>query len=274
MADMSAIEAALTSQEGTSNTRIKLTFLGTGTSIGVPVIACNCMVCKSPDPHDKRFRASAMVTVDNRNIVIDCGPDFRFQMLKQNVEDIDAIIFTHEHRDHIAGLDDIRAFNYILNKVIPIYGTRQVLDAIKTEFPYIFSESRYFGAPQLSMIPIEDDKFTIDNIQVLPINIMHNKLPIKGFRIGDLTYITDASFIEETEKLKIAGTKVLVLNALRNSKHVSHFSLNEALSVIEEVKPERAYLTHISHFLGLHREVQQKLPPNVFLAYDNLIIEV
>ncbi len=253
---------------------IKLTFLGTGTSIGVPVIACNCKVCKSTDPHDKRFRASAMVTINNRNIVIDCGPDFRFQMLKQNVEDIDAVIFTHEHRDHIAGLDDIRAFNYILNKVIPIYGTQQVLEAIKTEFPYIFSETRYFGAPQLAMNTIDNECFMIDDITIEPINVMHNKLPVKGFRIGGLTYITDASFIDEEEKQKMVGTKVLVINALRNSKHISHFSLSEALAVINEIKPERAYLTHISHFLGLHSEVQEKLPHNVFLAYDNLVLNI
>jgi phosphoribosyl 1,2-cyclic phosphate phosphodiesterase len=254
--------------------KIKLTFLGTGTSIGVPVIACNCPVCKSPNAKDKRFRTSAMVTINGLNIVIDCGPDFRFQMLKQNVEDINAVLFTHEHRDHIAGLDDIRAFNYVLNKTIPIYGTKQVLEAIRIEFPYIFSESRYFGAPQLTINEINTRHFKIDNIEILPIKIMHDKLPVLGYRFNDLTYITDASFIEPKEKKKIKGSKVLVINALRNSKHISHFSLPEALALIEEVKPERAYLTHISHFLGLHDEVEKKLPENVHLAYDNLVVTV
>lgn len=253
---------------------MKLTFLGTGTSIGVPVIACNCCVCKSANARDKRFRTSAMVNVDGQNIVIDCGPDFRFQMLKQNVEDINAVLFTHEHRDHIAGLDDIRAFNYILNKTIPIYGTKHVMEAIKTEFPYIFSEGRYFGAPQLAVNEISENRFSIGDTEILPIIIMHDKLPIMGFRIGDLTYITDASYISETEKEKIKGSKVLVINALRNSKHVSHFSLNEALELIKEVEPEQAFLTHISHFLGLHDEVEKKLPPNVHLAYDNLIVDI
>lgn len=253
---------------------MKITFLGTGTSIGVPVIACNCPVCKSSDARDKRFRTSAMINIDGQNIIIDCGPDFRFQMLKQNVEDINAVIFTHEHRDHIAGLDDIRAFNYVLNKNIPIYGTEHVLDAIKTEFPYIFSEGRYFGAPQLTVHEIDSSPFSIDNIEIIPIAVMHNKLPITGYRIGDFTYITDASFIAETEKLKIANSKVLVINALRNSKHVSHFSLGEALELIEQVKPEQAYITHISHFLGLHVEVEKKLPPNVHLAYDNLTVNL
>lgn len=274
MADNNSISRQVSTSVAISNTAMKLTFLGTGTSTGVPVIACNCQVCKSKDPRDKRFRTSAMVSIGGHNIVIDCGPDFRFQMLKQNVEDIDAVLFTHEHRDHIAGLDDIRAFNYVLNKTVPIYGTESVIEAIKTEFPYIFQETRFFGAPQLCVNCIDSSLFQIGETEILPIMIMHNKLPIMGYRIGDLTYITDASFIEDNEKEKIKGTKVLVINALRNSKHVSHFSLNEAIEVITELKPERAYLTHISHFLGLHEEVQKKLPDNVFLAYDNLIVDI
>ena len=254
--------------------KIKLTFLGTGTSIGVPVIACNCPICKSPDARDKRFRTSAMVSINNQNIVIDCGPDFRFQMLKQQVEDIDAVIFTHEHCDHIAGLDDVRAFNYILNKNIPIYGTHNVMEAIKTEFPYIFTETRFFGAPQVTINEIDNNRFSIGETSIMPVLVMHNKLPVFGYRFDGLTYITDASFIPDEEKHKIFNSKVLVINALRNSKHISHFSLSEALSLIEELKPERAYLTHISHFLGLHEEVEKKLPENVRLAYDNLVIEV
>jgi len=254
--------------------RIRVTFLGTGTSIGVPVIACNCKVCTSVDPHDKRFRTSAIVEVEGRRIVIDCGPDFRFQMLKNKVDDIDAIIFTHEHRDHIAGLDDVRAFNYILNKVIDIYGSRQVMDAIRIEFPYIFSENRYFGAPQVKINITDGRPYMIGTTEIHPIEVQHNKLQIFGYRIGDFTYITDASSISAASLEKMKGTKVLVLNALRNSKHVSHFSLSEALEVIEMINPERAYLTHISHFLGLHDEVEANLPANVRLAYDNLVIEI
>ncbi|MFA6949204.1 MAG: MBL fold metallo-hydrolase [Lentimicrobiaceae bacterium] len=258
----------------TGSPSITLTFLGTGTSIGVPVIACNCPVCKSKDARDKRFRTSAMIRVNGRNIVIDCGPDFRFQMLKQNVDDIDAVIFTHEHRDHIAGLDDVRAFNYVLNKSIPIYGTHRVMEAIHTEFPYIFEENRFFGAPQLTIHEIDHTPFSIGDAEFIPIMVMHNKLSILGYRINDLTYITDASYVAPEEIAKLKGTKVLVINALRNSKHVSHFSLSEAIAFIQQVQPERAYITHISHFLGLYDEVEQKLPHGIHLAYDNLVVEV
>ena len=254
-------------------THTKITFLGTGTSIGVPVIACKCRVCKSTNSRDKRFRTSAMVDVNGQRIVIDCGPDFRVQMLNQNVEDIDAVVFTHEHRDHIAGLDDVRAFNYILNKEIPIYGTKPVLNAIKTEFPYIFAESHYMGLPLLSLHEITCIAFRIGATEIIPIQVMHHKLPVFGYRIGDFTYITDASAIPDEEKHKIYNSKILVLNALRNTKHISHFSLSEALELIEELKPERAYLTHISHLMGLYEEVEKMLPPNVHLAYDNLIVE-
>ncbi len=258
----------------TAKHSLKVTFLGTGTSIGVPVVACNCPVCMSSDLKDKRFRTSAMLTINERNIVIDCGPDFRIQMLRNNVEDIDAIIFTHGHRDHIAGLDDIRAFNYILNKDIDIYGSEEVLEAIKTEFPYIFTETRYFGTPQLVTHEIENKPFVVNNIKIIPIEVMHNKLSVFGYRIGDFTYITDASYIPIEEMVKMKGTKVLVLNALRNSRHISHFSLEEAVEVVEKLEPEMTYLTHISHFLGLHEEVEKKLPPHVRLAYDNLVIEI
>ncbi|MCK9617486.1 MAG: MBL fold metallo-hydrolase [Lentimicrobiaceae bacterium] len=253
---------------------MKVTFLGTGTSTGVPVVACNCEVCKSTDPRDKRFRTSAMITVGDTNIVIDCGPDFRFQMLKQNVENIEAIVFTHQHRDHIAGLDDIRGFNYILNKTMDIYGAQQVLEGIRTEFPYIFTETRFFGAPQICMHTITNTPFNINGIKFIPIAVMHDKLSIFGYRIGNFTYITDASFISEQEKEKIKGSEVIVLNALRNSKHVSHFSLSEAVALIDELQPREAYLTHISHFLGLHETINKRLPQHIRLAHDNLKIEI
>ena len=257
-----------------NDNRLKVTFLGTGTSIGVPVITCDCPVCQSSDPHDKRMRTSVMLEVNGFTFVIDCGPDFRIQMLRENVNNLDAVIFTHEHRDHIAGLDDIRAFNYVLNKKIDIYGTRQVMEAIQTEFPYIFSESRYFGAPQLTIHPIDEKPFTVRNIEFIPIKVLHEKLPVTGFRVGDFTYITDASFISEKELEKIKGSKVIVLNALRNSRHVSHFSVGEAVDILTKLNPEAAYLTHLSHFVGLHDEVNSKLPDFIRLAYDGLSLSI
>ena len=250
--------------------RLKVTFLGTGTSIGVPVITCDCPVCSSTDHRDKRMRTSAMLEVNGLTFVIDCGPDFRHQMLRQHVMNLDAVIFTHEHRDHIAGLDDVRAFNYVLNKKIDIYGTPPVMEAIRIEFPYIFSESRYFGAPQLTVHPIDDKPFTIMGVEFIPIRVLHEKLPVTGFRVGDFTYITDASYISDAELKKIEGSRVVVLNALRNSKHVSHFSVVEAVEILQNLKPEAAFLTHLSHFVGLHEEVNKKLPAFIQLAYDGL----
>jgi phosphoribosyl 1,2-cyclic phosphate phosphodiesterase len=255
-------------------TPVKVTFLGTGTSIGVPVITCDCPVCTSEDRRDKRFRTSAMLEVNGYTFVIDCGPDFRIQMLRERVANLDAVIFTHEHRDHIAGLDDVRAFNYVLNKKIDVYGTNQVLKTIQTEFPYIFSESRYFGAPQLSIHPISDEPFMVKDVEFIPIKVLHDKLPVTGFRVGDFTYITDASFIAPEELEKVRGSRVIVLNALRNSKHVSHFSVGEAVELLQGLMPEAAYLTHLSHFVGLHEEVNSKLPDFIQLAYDSLTIMV
>ena len=257
------------------NQKIKVTFLGTATSIGVPVIACDCPVCTSTDKKDKRFRASILIQIGETAIAVDCGPDFRIQMIRENVQNLDAVIFTHEHRDHIAGLDDVRAFNYVLNKKIDIYGCERVMEAIKTEFPYIFSDTvRYFGAPQLTIHNITNEPFDINGITITPIQVLHDKLPVFGFRIGDFTYITDASYISEEEKQKIKGSKVIVLNALRNSKHIAHFSVAEAVEVLQELQPEQAYLTHVSHFIGLHEEVNKKLPPFIQLAYDSLVIEI
>jgi phosphoribosyl 1,2-cyclic phosphate phosphodiesterase len=254
--------------------RLKVTFLGTGTSIGVPVITCDCPVCISEDQRDKRMRTSAMLEVNGLTFVIDCGPDFRHQMLRQHVMNLDAVVFTHEHRDHIAGLDDVRAFNYVLNKKIDIYGTPQVMEAIRTEFPYIFSESRYFGAPQLTIHPIDNQPFTIQGVEFIPIQVIHEKLPVTGFRVGDFTYITDASYISDAELEKVKGSKVVVINALRNSKHISHFSVNEAVAILEKLQPEAGFLTHLSHFVGLHEEVNKKLPGFIKLAYDGLEVEI
>ena len=255
---------------------ITLTFLGTGTSTGVPVIACDCPVCTSKDPHDKRLRTSGMLTINGRNYVLDSGPDFRYQMLREHVNDLDAIIFTHEHRDHIAGLDDVRAFNYLLNKRINVFGTERVIKALEREFPYIFNGTRYFGAPQIDVHLIENKDFELaDGMIMQPIKVWHHKdMPVMGYRISDLTYITDAKFITPDEMEKVKGTRILILNALRNSRHISHFSVSEALDIIKEINPEKAYLTHMSHFIGKHEDVEKKLPENVHLAYDGLKVKL
>ncbi len=247
-----------------------ITFLGTGTSTGVPVVACNCSVCTSDDFRDKRYRSSVMLTRGNSNIIIDCGPDFRIQMLKHKVEDIDAVLFTHAHRDHIAGLDDIRAFNFILHKSIDIYGSQLTLDAIKEQFPYIFMPGRYSGSPKLNLHPITESPFSIGDFKFIPVQVLHQDMKVFGYRIADFTYITDANYISPSELDKVRGSKVVVINALRNSRHVSHFSLSEALEILQELKPDQAYLTHISHFLGKFEDVERKLPDRVHLAYDGL----
>ena len=254
--------------------KIKVTFLGTGTSIGVPIIACKCTVCMSSNKKDKRLRSSVMIETQGKIIVIDCGPDFRFQMLREDVSNIDAILFTHEHRDHIAGLDDVRAFNYIRKKKIPVYAERRVIDAIRTEFPYIFSKTEYKGAPLISINEIDEDRFNIDGIKIIPIRAMHHTLPVLGFRIGDFVYITDANFIETKELEKMKNAKVIVLNALRFKAHFSHFSVNEAVGIIKKLAPEKAYLTHLSHFIGLHNETNKLLPDRIELAYDGLVLNI
>ncbi len=255
------------------NKKILVTFLGTGTSTGVPVVACDCPVCSSRDKRDHRLRTSAMVEIGDARIVIDCGPDFRYQMIREKVDDITAILFTHGHRDHIAGLDDVRAFNYVLNKTVDVYASEQVIEAINKEFPYILHEKRFFGAPQLKFVTISNENFLIDGISILPIEVLHNKLSVFGFRFNNFTYITDASSISHEEKMKIKNTKVLVINALRKSKHISHFSLQEAIDLIQDIQPGQAYITHISHFMGLHKDVEQTLPDGISLAYDGLKVE-
>ena len=252
---------------------MKFTFLGTGTSQGVPVIACSCSICKSKNPKDNRLRTSALIETEKYNFVIDSGPDFRFQMLRANVQQLDAILFTHQHRDHIAGLDDVRSFNFKQKQPMPIYGNDFVINQIKREFDYIF-ESKYPGIPKLEINRIDNNPFTIDKLNIIPIEVLHHKLPVLGFRIDGLTYITDANTIPEKEFSKIEGSEVLVLNALQKDDHISHFTLNEALTVIEKIKPQQAYLTHISHNMGLHEDVSSELPPNVYLAYDGLSIKI
>ena len=254
---------------------MKLTFLGTGTSQGVPVIACDCDVCLSSDVRDKRLRSSVMITINNLNYLIDCGPDFRQQMLRENIKDIRAILFTHEHKDHIAGMDDVRAFNFKHQKDMDIYCDLNVQKALFREFSYVFSDNKYPGVPQVNIHKIISNKsFNIDGNLFTPIEVMHYKLPVLGFRVSDLTYITDAKTISRKEIEKIKGTRVLVVNALRISEHISHFNLKEALSFINEVKPEVAYLSHISHLMGRTEEIEKQLPDQVMFAYDGLQVDL
>ena len=253
---------------------MKVTFLGTGTSQGIPVIGSNHPVCFSTDKKDKRLRVSVMIEWDDNCYVIDCGPDFRYQMLKTNCKKVNGIIFTHEHADHVAGLDDIRPFVFRQGDM-PIYAHERVIKNLRERFAYIFeTENRYPGAPSVHTHIINDSPFILGNINVVPINVMHADLHVFGYRFNDFAYITDAKTIVDAERKKIEGVKVLVVNALRKEPHYSHFNLEEALQFIELVKPERAYLTHISHLMGFHEEVQQSLPKNVFLAYDNLQITI
>ena len=254
---------------------MKLTFLGTGTSQGVPVIACDCGVCISPDLRDKRLRSSVMITINNLNYLIDCGPDFRQQMLREKIQDVRAILFTHEHKDHIAGMDDVRAFNFKHQKDMDVYCDFNVQKALLREFPYVFSDKKYPGVPEVNIHQINSSKaFNIDGNLFTPIEVMHYKLPVLGFRVNDLTYITDAKTISRKEIEKIKGTHVLVVNALRISEHISHFNLKEALSFINEVKPEVAYLTHVSHLMGRSEDVEKHLPNKVMLAYDGLQVDI
>ncbi|HRF15858.1 MAG TPA: MBL fold metallo-hydrolase, partial [Bacteroidia bacterium] len=236
---------------------MKITFLGTGTSQGVPVIACNCNVCQSSDLRDKRLRTSIHIQHKNSSFVIDSGPDFRQQMLRAQIKNLTALIFTHEHKDHVAGMDDIRAFNYVLQKKIDIYATLRVQEALVREFPYVFHDFKYPGVPEVNMITIDEHPFNIEGLEFIPIEVLHYKLPVNAYRVGDFTYITDANFISEKEKDKIKGSRIVVINALRREKHVSHFNLEEALELIKELKPEKAYLTHISHQLGKHSDVEK-----------------
>lgn len=253
---------------------MKITFLGTGTSQGIPLIACECNVCQSTNPKDKRLRTSALIETDDMTAVIDSGPDFRQQLLRENVKKLDAVVFTHEHKDHIAGLDEVRAFNYLNGKPVDVWATERVQVALHREYPYIFSEEKYPGIPEINLHTIGTSPFTIHATEWLPVDVLHYRMPVKAFRIGDFGYVTDCNYIHDEEKEKLKGLKVLVINALRREKHVSHFTLAEALEMLQELKPERAYLTHISHQLGLHDEVSKELPPNVELAYDGLKITV
>lgn len=253
---------------------MEITFLGTGTSQGVPVIGCDCEVCKSTDTRDKRLRSSILIEHKGKTICVDSGPDFRQQMLRENVQNLDAILYTHEHKDHIAGTDDIRAFNFKQKSAMPMFCSERVLNGFKKEFHYVFSEKKYPGIPQFNIQLIDKEPFFLDDIKIIPIEVMHYKLPVTAFRIDDFAYITDANTVSEEEFQKLEGVKVLIINALRKTKHISHFSLEEAIEFIERVNPEKAYLTHISHLFGKHEEESAHLPENIMMGYDGLKISI
>jgi phosphoribosyl 1,2-cyclic phosphate phosphodiesterase len=253
---------------------MRITFLGTGTSQGVPVIACTCAICRSSDSRDKRLRSSVMISSGEHNIVIDTGPDFRYQMLREEVKSLSGIVFTHEHKDHIAGLDEVRAFNFLNKWKAQVYCSEAVNKALRREFAYAFEESKYPGLPQIDIHIIDENPFELQGLQFTPIQLMHMYMPVFGYRIGDFTYITDANYISDTEIEKIKGSKVLVLNALRREKHPSHFNLEEAIVLAQKIGAGRTYFTHISHQLGLHAEVEKELPDGIAIAYDGLKVEV
>lgn len=251
--------------------KFSATILGSGTSQGIPVIACECHVCTSAEEKDNRLRCSVLLEIGGKNYVIDAGPDFRQQMLKFRVKSLEAVVFTHEHKDHVAGLDDVRAFNFIENRDMDIYCSKAVEAALRREYHYAFEEDKYPGIPQLNIISIENKPFELSGkIPVMPVEVMHYFMPVLGFRIGDFAYITDAKTVADAEIDKLKGLKVLVVNALRKEPHISHFNLEEALAFIDRVQPETAYLTHISHLFGTHEEIESELPENVFAAYDGL----
>lgn len=253
---------------------LKITFVGTGTSGGVPMIACDCEVCSSKNEKDKRLRSSILVQSETTTLVVDTTPDFRTQMLRENVKKLDAVIFTHPHKDHIAGLDDIKAYNFFQHKPMEVYANHLTQEALRREFYYIFSEDKYPGVPNINLHTITDKPFTVGDIPVIPILVYHLKMPVLAFRFGDFTYITDANRIEDNEKEKIKGSKIIVVNALRKKDHISHFNLKQAVDLVEELKIPTAYFTHISHQLGLHEEINQELPSNIQLAWDGLKIDL
>ncbi len=252
----------------------KITFLGTGTSLGVPMIACKCPVCLSTDPKDKRLRSSVLVEISGKNIIIDTGPDFRYQMIRSNTAHLDGILITHAHKDHTAGLDDVRAYNWLNGTPANVFGEPGVLESLRREFSYAFSESDYPGRPEIVLHGINENTFYIGDIPIIPIRVMHHKLPVLGFRIGDFTYITDSNHVPEREYDKIIGSKVIVINGLRHEPHISHFNLDQAVELIKIWNPDKGYITHISHQLGLHNEINSKLPQGIELGYDGLTITI
>jgi len=252
---------------------LKVTFLGTGASHGIPVIGCNCEVCLSKNSKDQRLRSSVFIETGNNNLVIDVGPDFRQQMLREKIIKVDAVLLTHEHKDHTAGLDDVRAFNYLMKKPMSIYAEIRVLSSIQKEYSYVFAEKKYPGSPELDLNEILNYEFSINGDEILPIRAYHNLLPIYGFRIKELAYLTDLKTLPPEEKEKLFNLDTLIISALRKKPHVSHLGLNEALELIKALNPKKAYLTHLSHMQYNHDNLSNMLPDNVVVAYDGLVID-
>ncbi len=251
---------------------LKITFLGTGTSGGVPMIGCSCVVCISTDKKNKRLRSSILVQSKTTTLVVDTTPDFRYQMLRAKVTNLDAIVFTHPHKDHIAGLDDVRAYNYFSQKPMEVFANALTEDALRREFIYVFSENKYPGIPKINLNTIATEPFIVGDIPIIPIEVYHLNMPVLGFRFGKFTYITDANRIDEDERKKIMGSEIIVLNALRKEKHISHFALNEAVAMVNELKVPTAYFTHMSHQIGKHSEINKELPAGIELAWDELTL--
>ncbi|MCK9290689.1 MAG: MBL fold metallo-hydrolase [Bacteroidales bacterium] len=253
---------------------MRITVLGSGTSQGVPVVACPCAVCHSTDEKDKRLRSSIMIEENDTAVVIDAGPDFRQQMLRQQVKQLDAILITHTHKDHIAGLDDVRSFNYLSQKPMTVYATKKDQQAIMREFFYAFTEQPYPGVPRIQFQDLTETPFKIGSLEIIPLKVMHMRLEVFGFRLKDFAYITDVNHIPDKTMKLLEGVKVIILDALRKEKHLSHFTLDEAIEVARQLKVEQAYFTHISHLMGFHQQVQNELPDNMSLAWDGLIIDL
>lgn len=253
---------------------MKVSFLGTGTSQGVPMIACPCQVCSSTDNRDKRLRSSILIEIDQRTFVIDTGPDFRTQMLRANVKKLDAIFFTHEHKDHTAGLDDVRAYNYFNRRIMQVYAEDRVIGSLKMEFHYAFKKFKYPGVPEINLNLIDENPFIVDGINIIPIRLMHHQLPILGYRIGNFAYLTDVNYISQKEKEKLKGCSHVVVSGLRKEKHLSHFNFEEAVELIHDIGAQKGYITHISHQMGLYKDVIKELPEHIELAYDELSIEI
>jgi len=253
---------------------VRLAFLGTGTSQGVPVVGCRCAVCASTDERDRRLRTSALLHAEGKQLLIDAGPDLRQQLLRARVDHLDAVLLTHEHMDHIGGIDDLRALNYRMKRPMDIHASPQTLAAIKNTYAYAFAADRYPGVPELQLHPIADRGFEAAGVALEAVPVMHYRMPVLGFRIGGLAYITDAKTIAAEEIARLRGIHTLVLNALRIEEHVSHFNLKEALAMVERIAPQRAYFTHISHLLGRHADVARQLPAGVELGYDGLVLDV
>ena len=253
---------------------IKVTLLGTGTSQGVPVVACDCPVCKSSNPKDKRLRTSVLIETPLNTFVIDAGPDFRQQMLREKVSRLDAILITHDHKDHMGGIDDVRAFNWIMQKPMTIFATEASAHTIRKDFSYAFADRKYPGVPEIDLIRIGNEPFSFRDDLIVPVSAFHGELPVLGFRIGDFSYLTDASYVAPDEKEKMRGSKVIILNALRQKKHHSHFTLQEAVAMLQDLNPQKGYLTHISHQMGLHDQICQTLPAGIALGWDGLCFRV